>query len=363
MTTATETDRITLFFRQGNSDKTYQASIDPEGPGFVVNFAYGRRGGTLNTGSKTSQPVGYQEAKRIYHKLVKEKLAKGYIPGKVGTPYQKTAHEGRSTGIVPQLLNPIDESELEKYVKDDRWWFQEKFDGRRLLIRKDRQQVQGINRNGLTIALPKPIAEGVAEMDDENCLIDGEVIGDVYHAFDLLESMRTDLRSMTYQLRFSQLMNVVDATSSDAIRYAPVATDQGAKQLMLDVLRREKREGVVLKQRDAAYTPGRPASGGSQLKVKFYATASCIVARINRNRRSVGLALFEGAKPINVGSVTIPPCHAVPVAGQVIEVRYLYAFEGGSLYQPVFLGVRDDVAPAQCLTNQLKLKAREDGNE
>lgn len=38
--------------------------------------------------------------------------------------------------------------------------------------------------------------------------------------------------------------------------------------------------------------------------------------------------------------------------------RYLYAAQsGGALYQPVLLGVRDDVEPAECVVAQLKLKA------
>ena len=50
-------DRVTLYYREGSSDKVYQAAIEPAGDGFVVNFAYGRRGATLTTGTKTSSPV------------------------------------------------------------------------------------------------------------------------------------------------------------------------------------------------------------------------------------------------------------------------------------------------------------------
>ena len=44
-------ESITLYFREGSSDKVYSASIDPKDGGHVVNFAYGRRGSTLNTGT------------------------------------------------------------------------------------------------------------------------------------------------------------------------------------------------------------------------------------------------------------------------------------------------------------------------
>ena len=74
-------ERITLYYRQGASDKVYQAALEPRGEGFVVHFAFGRRGSTLNTGTKTASPVDYEAAKRIYDKLVREKTAKGYTPG------------------------------------------------------------------------------------------------------------------------------------------------------------------------------------------------------------------------------------------------------------------------------------------
>jgi bifunctional non-homologous end joining protein LigD len=43
---------VSLYYREGSSDKEYHASIEPAGPRFVVNFAYGRRGSTLNTGNR-----------------------------------------------------------------------------------------------------------------------------------------------------------------------------------------------------------------------------------------------------------------------------------------------------------------------
>ncbi len=55
----------------------------------MVNFAYGRRGATLSTGTKTSTPVDYQTAKHTYDKLVREKMAKGYTAGDRTAPRTK----------------------------------------------------------------------------------------------------------------------------------------------------------------------------------------------------------------------------------------------------------------------------------
>ena len=62
MQTLTELPTTTLYYREGSSDKVYQCQIEQAGERFVVNFAYGRRGGTLNTGTKTNVPVNIDDA-------------------------------------------------------------------------------------------------------------------------------------------------------------------------------------------------------------------------------------------------------------------------------------------------------------
>ncbi len=114
------TQRITLYYREGSSDKVYQASIEPQGDLFLVTFAFGRRGTTLTTGTKTPELVDIDTATRIFEKLVNEKKAKGYTEGPEGTPYQHTAKEERVTGFLPQLLNPINESQLDRFIERSR---------------------------------------------------------------------------------------------------------------------------------------------------------------------------------------------------------------------------------------------------
>ena len=359
----TDSDRVTLYYRQGGSDKVYQAAVEPSGKGFVVNFAYGRRGSTLQSGTKTPAPLEYAAARKLFDKLVREKTAKGFTPGEDGTPYRHSDHAQRFTGILPQLLNPIGEEDLELYINDERWWMQEKFDGRRLLVRKHNQEVLAINPKGLSVGLPEPIACAVLTLAAESCLLDGEAVGEVYHAFDLLEQDRSDLRSDPYALRYDQLVQLIDPAGGIVLRFAQTATDAGEKACMLLKLRERRREGVVFKDRGAGYTPGRPTSGGPQVKLKFYATCSCLVAAINRGRRSVALELIDGKKHVAVGNVTIPPDHAIPTSGQVAEVRYLYVYPGGSLFQPLYLGPREDIPQEACAVTQLKYRgeAEDDG--
>ena len=121
--TPAELARVTLYYREGTSDKVYQAAIKPDGDRFVVTFAYGRRSSTLNTGTKTVAPVEYEEARRLYDRLVKEKKAKGYTEGPDGTPFRHS--EKQAAGLRPQLLNPIEEGALPGLIESAAWCAQE----------------------------------------------------------------------------------------------------------------------------------------------------------------------------------------------------------------------------------------------
>jgi bifunctional non-homologous end joining protein LigD len=144
------------------------------------------------------------------------------------------------------------------------------------------------------------------------------------------------------------------------IFYTETAFNLSQKSRLLNTLKQRNKEGIVFKQLNAPYTPGRPNSGGAQLKHKFCATLSAVVAKVN-DKRSVEVRLLdeEGWQP--AGNVTIPANQEVPSVGQVVEIRYLYAFkESGCLFQPVYLGKRSDVAQMECVTKQLKFKAADE---
>ena len=349
------TERVALYYREGSSDKVYQAAIEPAGNRFVVNFAYGRRGATLTTGTKTSSPVDYAAAKKIYGKLVSEKKAKGYTEGENGTPYQHA--DKRPSGILPQLLNSIEEAEVELLLRDDNYCAQEKFDGKHLLVRKQDDDLEGINKKGFIVGLPQTVVNDLRHLRG-SFIPDGESIGDDYHAFDLLEHNGDNLRPLPYRIRLVRLVNLLLTTANHAhVRLVETAFTTVQKTELWERLRRENREGIVFKRLDAPYAPGKPNSGGPQLKFKFVATMSAVVAKINV-QRSVEVSLFNGRSLVSCGNVTIPANHSIPSVGTIVEVRYLYAYRDSlALHQPVYLGPRDDVDPGECLVSQLKFKA------
>ena len=350
---------VSLYYREGSSDKEYHASIEPAGPRFVVNFAYGRRGSTLNTGTKTNVPVDLQAATKILTKLVAEKKSKGYTEGETGTPYQHTQKEERVTGLLPQLLNPIDEPQVEKLIRDDNWAAQEKYDGKRILLQKEGAAIHGINRKGLLVGIPSLLVIA-AQAFKSDFVIDGECIGNCFRAFDVLSCNGEDVRSIAYRQRLAVLMNLLASGQQRQILFANTAWKTSEKDELFTTLREQKKEGIVFKRTDAPYVAGRPNSGGTQLKHKFYATVSAVVGGIN-SKRSIEIQLLGDWGFVTAGNVTIPANHEIPKVNQVVEVRYLYAFpESGCIYQPVYLGVRSDVQIPECSRKQLKFKSSEE---
>jgi hypothetical protein len=92
-----------LFFREGNSDKTYEIDLCEVGPGqYVVNFRYGKRGSALKEGSKTVSPVDLPSATAIYDALEKEKRSKGYSAEQDAGPVAEFVSPDTS-----QVQNPV----------------------------------------------------------------------------------------------------------------------------------------------------------------------------------------------------------------------------------------------------------------
>lgn len=355
MSDSTNPAFISLFFRDAGSDKQYDISLEEVGGGWVVNFANGRRGGTLRSGTKTQSPVSYPEARKIFDKLLREKMSKGYTAGESGTPFEMSDKAGRISGFNCQLLNTIVEDDVDSLIESDRWVAQQKFDGERRAVRKNGDEIVGINRKGLIVSLTKGLHDECKAID-RSFLIDGEQVGDHLHVFDILELDGVDLRNHPYEHRLLHLDELM-SVAPNAMYLHPVLTAATVhwKKSLYDQLRSENAEGIVFKHKGAPYSPGRPNSGGSQLKFKFYDTASVIVSRIN-DKRSVAVEVLDGNKRVPVGNVTIPANFNIPDAGSIVEVRYLYAYEGGSLYQPVYLGERNDIDLSDCNMTQIKFR-------
>jgi len=345
-----------LWFKEGSSDKVYNVVIEEvQGSGmYVVNFSYGRRGNALQTGTKTNEPVSFSEAEKIFNKLVSEKTKKGY---RISTSNTSTSIQVIApTEEVPVskcvLLNPIDESQAQELINDDDWVMQEKMDGVRFMLEfegiQPRPKIKGYNRKGKEVAVSEEIKDVFRDFDQHfppNCFLDGELVGETFYVFDILSLDNVDLREKNYEQRYILLAKYSQRYFLKN-KYIKLVRAYGIDDATATHFKRDfynsvkdSKEGVVFKMKGAKYYVGRPASGGDYLKYKFWQSCSCIVTKVN-SKRSVSIGLMDHGDVIDVGNVTIPANFDIPKVEAVVEVKYLYAFRGGSLFQPVYLGER-----------------------
>jgi bifunctional non-homologous end joining protein LigD len=379
--------RAHLFFREGGSDKVYHVWMEETAGGlYLVAASWGRRGATLQQGVKC-KPTSNEEATNVFVKTVNEKISKGYKRSEddPSNLVKAALDSGRMVIIpvcappkaqattpkyLPQLLNPIAEGEAEHLIRRaeaDHWGAQEKYDGHHKIIVTDAVGGYTLNKKGELCGISAAVQEYAMGLK-VNCVLDGESIGDKFYAFDLLKLNGVDLRGRPYGTRYKTLLDLLPPNGWP-IERAPLVTGEKAIRKFYAMLKERNAEGIVFKDLLARHAPGRPNSGGPQLKCKWYSTCSAVVIAHNA-QRSVALALYLDDKLHDatdnaqaIGNVTIPANHEVPKVGAVVEVRYLYFFRGGSLYQPTYLGERDDVAASECTVEKQNLKVKAEAGE
>jgi bifunctional non-homologous end joining protein LigD len=316
-----------------------------------------RRGSPLKPQPKTSAPVPYDEAKVLYSQLVASKLAKGYqlMSGSAGGQYSSPAASQKiDTGIYPELPIAIkDESLLEQYFVDPNFWMQPKRNVQHRPLKRDNCEYIGTNKKGFQVPISDAIKIAMAAFKPLQFVIDTEEEpGEKIIAFDLLENGR-DYRGESYERRLSRLTALFESAGiQDRITLIETAKTEAEKRALFARLKQEGKEGVVIKDKRAVFSAGY---SGSMFKFKFLETTSCIVTAVNK-KRSVAIGLYQGVQLVSIGNVTIPPNHEVPKENEIVEVEYLYYYPGGSLFHPVYLGVRNDVDSDECSFEKQKLK-------
>jgi len=376
-------ESIELAYQSGSSDKVYNVQLIEDKGSYRVDFQYGRRGSTLALGCKIDG-ADKAAAKKVYDKLVAEKTGKGYQVSAQSSPSPSGGRQGKAvaTGtsfggaaipntqlFVPHLLLPVDEQMVMRYLDNDSYGIQEKKDGKHVTLEQTNGTITVRNKLGKAIPFPSTLSliEGLH--------IDCEQIGDTYHIFDVMRYGNKNTTQLGYLIRHDLINKFIDDLNElgnpVGISFKRVDLIKGtaAKVAFYEHIKETGKEGVVFKKLDAPYECG--ARHGAMMKYKFTATCTALVTGSRTaGKRSVGLQLLEPEHwdnsqkiPehwVDIGNVTIPPNHTIPLVGSLVEIRYLYAYKGGSLFQPVYLGIRDDVSLGDCVMAQLKYKAEED---
>ena len=187
----------------------------------------------------------------------------------------------------PRFIEPMKPRRMEEPPPNGDWIYELKFDGIRAIAVKDGSKVNLISRNENELRTRFPeIADAVKKLSTQECVIDGEVValdGKGRSSFQLLQAL--DLEGRKAPVRFyvfdllqldgksliklplaqrKELLAKLCEGIGDPIRFSgEIGSD--AKSLLAEVKHRGL-EGLIGKQRDSFYEPGRRSGAWIKLK-------------------------------------------------------------------------------------------------
>jgi bifunctional non-homologous end joining protein LigD len=187
----------------------------------------------------------------------------------------------------PRFVEPMKAKLVEKPPTTDDWVYELKFDGIRLIAIKADKRVSLLSRNENELSGRFPeIVEAIKNLPAHEFVIDGEVVAlddegrssfqllqglemeerksPVYfYAFDLLQLDGKSLLGLQLEAR-KKFLEELCSGAGDPIRYSGVIGGD-AKRLLEEVKRRGL-EGLIGKQRNSVYEPGRRSGAWIKLK-------------------------------------------------------------------------------------------------
>jgi bifunctional non-homologous end joining protein LigD len=315
----------------------------------------------------------------------------------------------------PQFIEPMKARLVDEPPTHGDWLYELKFDGIRAIAVKNGNKTSLISRNGNKLDARFPeIAEAVKNLPVRDCVIDGEVVAlDQegrssfqllqalemegrkaplrFYVFDLLELDGKSLLGLPLEQRKQVLAKLCESVG-DPIRYSGEITGD-VKSLLTEVQRRGL-EGLIGKQRNSIYEPGRRS--GTWIKLKCVNEQEFVIGGYTPpggSRKYFGAILvgyYDGGKLKFAGKVGSgftakslsilykkfreeerEDCPFIDLPSKqggawvqgitpsmmkkmhwvnpkfVAEIKFAEWTRDGKLRQPVFLGLREDKSPAE----------------
>jgi bifunctional non-homologous end joining protein LigD len=208
----------------------------------------------------------------------------GDVRGQLGEPSLPKLPSAKA-----RFIEPMKAKLVEQPPATGDWIYELKFDGIRLIAVKRDKKVSLFSRNQNDLSARFPdIVEAIKNLPARECVIDGEVVAlddkgrssfqllqahemegrkspIYFYAFDLLQLDGKSLIGLPLEAR-KNVLEKLCAGAGDSIRYSSaIGGDSDAKRLLEEVKRRGL-EGIIGKQRNSVYEPGRRSGAWIKLK-------------------------------------------------------------------------------------------------
>jgi len=324
-----------------------------------------------------------------------------------------------------RFVEPMKAKLVENPPATGDWIYELKFDGIRLIAVRVGGKVSLLsrNQNDLSARFPE-IAEAIRSLPGGECVIDGEVVAldekgsssfqllqaremegrkspIYFYAFDLLQLDGKSLVGLPLEAR-KDVLEKLSAAADDPIRYSGAIG--GDAERLLEEVKRRGLEGIIGKQRDSVYEPGRRSGAWIKLKcvdeqefviggytppqgarkhfgailVGYYENKKLVFAgKVGTGFTAKSLAIlykkFRGEERADCPFVDLPSkqngqwiqgitpsmmrkMHWVnPVF--VCEIKFAEWTRDGKLRAPVFLGLREDKKPSDVMREAVSLES------
>ena len=303
-------------------------------------------------------------------------------------------------GPMPKTLEPMKAQMVDKAFDDDRWLFEVKWDGIRLVSFIDEGKVTLQTRAGRIVDAEYPQLQAISRLvNARQAILDGEIVAldeEGRPSFQLLQNRGTEEHPMQYVVfdivyfdgqrlfkvpledRKRLLRDIV--RDGGILKYSDHVLGQG--QAFFKAAQQKRLEGIVAKLRDSPYQPGVRSS--AWLKIKAHLQQEVVIGGFTAPRASrkyfgaLIVGVYEDGKLVYTGHVgggfderTLaelyklmkplivkqPPFSGTPPRGNekptwvkpvlLAEVKFAEWTRDGVMRQPVFLGLRDDIDPRE----------------